>query len=70
MSAELCPVECPNCGESQNTMSGNFDPAQEPFGPVHCMVCGHEFSATEYRAGQEARRQKLDKLMGPITPKM
>ena len=32
-------------------MPGGFDPDRDPFGPVNCMVCGHEFSREEYLAG-------------------
>ena len=55
METTSLPVPCPNCGEAQNVMSGNFDPEAEPFGPVTCMVCGHEFTKDEYMAGLKAR---------------
>lgn len=53
MTTNLRPVPCPRCGQAQNTMPGGFDPEREPFGPVRCMVCGHEFSPEEYRRGLE-----------------
>lgn len=51
MANKILPVPCPRCGESQNVTPGGFDPDREPFGPVSCMVCGHRFTADEYRAG-------------------
>lgn len=60
-----CPVRCPVCGESQNTLPGKFDPHAEPFGPVHCMVCGHAFTRAEYLSGLELRRRQLDAMRGP-----
>jgi hypothetical protein len=45
------PARCPNCGERQNVAMGEFEPEREPFGPVHCMVCGHAFTRQEFRAG-------------------
>ncbi len=48
MSERSTPVPCPNCGEAQNVIPGGFDPEAEPFGPVTCMVCGHEFTRDEY----------------------
>ena len=65
MNEPLCPVRCPVCGESQNTLPGNFDPDAEPFGPVHCMVCGHVFSRAEYMGGLEQSRRELETLNGP-----
>ncbi len=62
---EICPVTCPVCGENQNTLPGDFDPQAEPFGPVHCMVCGHAFEQAEYLRGLETRRRELDSLSGP-----
>lgn len=59
MTRTLYPVFCPRCDEAQNTLPGKFDPDREPFGPVGCMVCGHEFSREEYLAGlanETARR--------------
>jgi hypothetical protein len=29
------------------------------------MVCGHQFTASEYRSGLEARRRELAGLAGP-----
>tara|TARA_Y100000813_G_scaffold41853_1_gene28668 strand:- start:188 stop:406 length:219 start_codon:yes stop_codon:yes gene_type:complete len=60
MTRKLYPVSCPRCGETQNVLPGGFDPDRAPFGPVTCMVCGHEFSREEYLEGldrAEARRQ-------------
>ena len=51
MSDAILPVACPQCGESQNRAPGGFDPDREPFSPVYCMVCGHAFTADEYRGG-------------------
>jgi hypothetical protein len=65
LNEPLCPVACPVCGESQNTLPGGFDPERLPFGPVHCMVCGHQFTASEYRVGLESRRRKLESMTGP-----
>jgi hypothetical protein len=45
----IVPVPCPECGEKQNRTPGDFDPDREPFDPVHCMVCGHQFTAGEYK---------------------
>ena len=55
MTTTTFPVPCPNCGEAQNVTPGDFDLQAEPFGPVTCMACGHEFSRHEYMAGREAR---------------
>jgi len=65
VAQEICPVVCPVCGESQNTLPGNFNPEAVPFGPVHCMVCGHVFGSDEYLRGLELRRRELDTLTGP-----
>ena len=51
MSSAKGPARCPNCGERQNVAAGEFAPEREPFGPVHCMVCGHTFSRREFRDG-------------------
>ena len=67
MIQDLCPVACPVCDESQNTLPGDFDPEAEPFGPVHCMVCGHAFSKSEYLGGLDKRRRRLDAMSGPAT---
>ena len=64
---ELCPVACPVCSESQNTLPGDFDPNTEPFGPVHCMVCGHAFSRTNYMTGLTERRKQLKAMRGPAS---
>ena len=45
------PSRCPDCGERQNVAVGEFDPNREPFGPLHCMVCGHAFTRGEFLAG-------------------
>ena len=68
MPEEICPVACPVCSESQNTLPGDFDPAIEPFGPVHCMVCGHAFTKADYMNGLAERRTQLKAMHGP-TPK-
>lgn len=51
MKHELYPVPCPECGEAQNAMPGGFSPEKDPFGPVSCMVCGHQFNREEYLVG-------------------
>lgn len=51
LSPGMGPARCPNCGERQNVVMGEFEPEREPFGPVHCMVCGHAFSRQEFRDG-------------------
>ena len=56
MLKELIPVKCPACNEAQNTMIDGFDPRLEPFGPVDCMVCGHQFSRDEYLEGLKTQR--------------
>ena len=55
MTNATLPVPCPNCGEAQNVTPGDFDPQAEPFGPLTCMVCGHEFTRDEYMTGMKAR---------------
>ena len=55
MTARTLPVPCPECGEAQNMIPGGFTSEAEPFGPVTCMVCGHEFTKDEYMAGLKAR---------------
>ena len=58
MTRSLVPVPCPVCAEKQNHTPGDFDPDHEPFGPVGCMVCGHQFTRGEYlSAPQEAVRE-------------
>lgn len=51
LGSEMGPARCPDCGERQNVAVGEFDPKREPFGPVHCMVCGHLFTRKEFGAG-------------------
>ena len=51
LSPGLGPARCPKCGERQNVAMGVFEPKREPFGPVHCMGCGHAFSRREFQAG-------------------
>jgi hypothetical protein len=51
LSLGMGPARCPNCGERQNVAMGEFEPERQPFGPVHCMVCGHAFSRQEFRDG-------------------
>ena len=57
----ITPVPCPDCGEAQNVTPGGFDPEVEPFGPVTCMVCGHEFTRDEYRVSHKARLAERDR---------
>ncbi len=59
---DIVPVPCPRCGEAQNTCEGGFDPGKEPFGGVNCMVCGHVFTADEYRRRAAARIAHLPPL--------
>jgi hypothetical protein len=68
VTKKLCPVACPVCGESQNTLPGNLDLDAEPFGPVHCMVCNHIFTRTQYLSGLDARRRDLETTPGPDGP--
>tara|TARA_B100000579_G_C22419842_1_gene660294 strand:+ start:137 stop:343 length:207 start_codon:yes stop_codon:yes gene_type:complete len=65
MVCEIVPVMCPQCGESQNSLPGNFDPHATPFGPVSCMVCNHNFSQSEYLSGLEKKIDYLNGLEGP-----
>jgi hypothetical protein len=53
---DLVPVPCPACGQAQNSLPGDFSLDAASFGPVICVVCGHEFSREEYVQG---RRQRL-----------
>ncbi len=46
-------------------MPGGFDPDDEPFGPVTCVVCDHQFSREEYLTRLEVRRQAFARLTGP-----
>ena len=55
MTPAITPVPCPECGEAQNATPGGFTPEAEPFGPVTCVVCGHQFTKDEYLAGLKAR---------------
>lgn len=47
-SADIVPVQCPQCSEAQNTIDGiltdTFDTAN-----IGCMVCGYQFDPVEYR---------------------
>ncbi len=63
----IYPVPCPICGESQNILPGGFEPHVEPFGKVNCMICNHQFSKSEYRAGLDARARALAMLTGPVS---
>ena len=67
MVCEIVPVRCPECGESQNILPGNFDPQFSPFGPVSCMICSRNFSQTEYLSGLEKKLRYLNNLAGPET---
>ena len=60
MSEHPIPVPCPQCGEAQNMIPGGFTPEADPFGPVTCMVCGHEFTKDEYLAGLKTRAPERD----------
>ena len=62
---QIYPVVCPICGEAQNTLPGGFTPHAEPFGPVTCMVCDHQFSKPEYLTGLAARARAFAALKGP-----
>ena len=61
MSERSPPVPCPMCGEAQNVIPGGFMPEAESFGPVTCMVCGHEFTKDEYMTGLKARLAEQDR---------
>jgi len=65
MTETIVPVPCPRCGEAQNVTPGDFDPGADPFGPVTCMACGHDFGRDEYLAGLRAR---LDAARSPGAP--
>ena len=67
MLNRIYPVTCKICGESQNTVPGGFDPQAEPFGPVSCMVCNHQFSQSDYLTGLETKAQFYMALTGPET---
>jgi hypothetical protein len=63
MPIKLVPIPCSNCGESQNKSTGGFDPFQEPFGPIECMVCGHAFSREEYFHGLRTKIPDFDEKL-------
>ena len=65
MFDNIYPVTCLICGESQNTIPGGFDPQAEPFGPVSCMVCNHQFSQSDYLKGLDAKARSYMALTGP-----
>ena len=65
MTHEIVPVMCPECGESQNVLPGDFNPDNEPFGPVSCMVCQRAFSKLEYLSGLKKKLTYLHALEGP-----
>lgn len=52
---DLVPVPCPDCGQAQNSLPGDFSLESRHFGPVTCVVCGHAFSREEYLMGRERR---------------
>ena len=52
---DLVPVPCPACSQAQNSLPGNFSLDATSFGPVICVVCGHEFSREEYLQGRAQR---------------
>ncbi len=60
MTMTVLPVPCPQCGEAQNVIPGNFDPEGEPFGPVSCMVCGRDFVREDYLAGLKQRLVEME----------
>ena len=66
MLDHIYPVTCHICGESQNTIPGEFDPQADPFGPVSCMVCNHQFSQSDYLKGLEAKARFYGALTGPV----
>lgn len=68
MARDLYPVPCPQCGEAQNVMPGGFDPDRAPFGPVTCMVCGHDFSRVDYldALSREAARRRPGSNVVPL----
>ena len=66
MLNNIYAVTCQICGESQNTVPGGFDPQAEPFGPVSCMVCNHQFSQSDYLKGLEAKARFYGALRGPV----
>ena len=64
---DLLPVSCPRCREKQNQLANGFDLDRKPFGGVRCMVCGHEFSETEYRLGLANTKLEMEarRMMSP-----
>lgn len=60
-SADILPVQCPQCGEAQNTVNGiltdTFDAAN-----VGCMVCGYQFDQSEYRRLLADRQREFASL--------
>ena len=60
MTRTIVPVPCPVCGEKQNRTPGDFDPDFEPFGPVACMVCGHQFSPGQYKSALQQALRELE----------
>ena len=61
LGPEMGPARCPDCGERQNVAVGEFDPNREPFGLVHCMVCGHTFTRREFQAGLSRAERRSDR---------
>ena len=45
---QIPPVRCPQCAQRQNRFASAFDPTDDGFGPIDCMVCGHAFEREEY----------------------
>lgn len=64
MSTEIVPVECPQCGEAQNTVENATDPTA-PEAQVACMVCNYQFDNDEYRRLLETRLSHLNAMTGP-----
>lgn len=48
LDTDILPVQCPRCGEAQNTMQGSTDPFALD-AEIGCMVCGYSFGPGEYR---------------------
>ena len=65
MTREVVPVACPACGEYQNMLPGGFNPDDDPFDEVVCMVCRRPFSKAEYLTGLNRRLDELNALEGP-----
>ncbi|MEK9673200.1 MAG: hypothetical protein VW268_11970 [Rhodospirillaceae bacterium] len=68
MTRDLYPVACPRCREAQNTTAGKFDPDAEPFGPVTCMVCGHDFTREQYLSGLADQAARRGTIMDNVIP--